>query len=90
MGLDLGVVNFASVSFYTANRNKNYVISGRTLKSRITQLDNRIDRKKKELCIDVIKTIQSKKDKPASLYLPRFVEIREDKNTATSYEEIVG
>ena len=34
------------------------------------------------------KFIQSKKDKPASLYLPRFVEVREDKNTATSYEEI--
>ena len=30
------------------------------------------------------------KDTPASLYLPRFVEVREDKNTATSYEEIVG
>lgn len=36
------------------------------------------------------KFIQSKKDKPASLYLPRFVEGREDKNTATSYEEIIG
>ena len=36
------------------------------------------------------KFIQSKKDKPASLYLPRFIEVREDKNTATSYEEIVG
>ena len=30
------------------------------------------------------------KDKPASLYLPRFVEVREDKNTATGYVEIVG
>lgn len=63
MGLDLGVVNFASVSFYTANKDKNYVISGKTLKSRISQLDNRIDKKKKELCIETIKTIQSKKDK---------------------------
>ena len=36
------------------------------------------------------KFIQSKKDKPTSLYLPRFVEVREDKNTATSYEEIIG
>ncbi len=36
------------------------------------------------------KFIQSKKDKPASLYLPRFIEVREDKNTATSYEEIIG
>jgi hypothetical protein len=63
MGLDLGVVNFASVSFYTANRDKNYVISGKKLKSRITQLDNRIDKKKKELCIETIKLIQSKKDK---------------------------
>lgn len=36
------------------------------------------------------KFIQSKKDKPASLYLPRFIEVREDKNTATSYVEIVG
>ena len=36
------------------------------------------------------KFIQSKKDKPASLYLPRFVEVREDKNTATSYGEIIG
>lgn len=36
------------------------------------------------------KFIQSKKDKPASLYLPRFVEVREDKNIATSYEEIIG
>ena len=36
------------------------------------------------------KFIQSKKDKPASLYLPRFIEVREDKSTATSYEEIVG
>ena len=35
MGLDLGVVNFAAVSFYTANREKNYVISGKTLKSKI-------------------------------------------------------
>ena len=63
MGLDLGVVNFATVSFYTANRDKNYVISGKTLKSRINNLDIKIDKKKKELCIDVIKTIQSKKDK---------------------------
>ena len=63
MGLDLGVVNFATVSFYTANRDKNYVISGKTLKSRIHNLDVKIDKKKKELCIDVIKTIQSKKDK---------------------------
>jgi hypothetical protein len=67
MGLDLGVVNFASVSFYTANRDKNYVISGKTLKSRIRQLDNRIDKKKKELCIETIKTIQSKKDKKEEL-----------------------
>ncbi len=37
MGLDLGVVNFAAVSFYTANRDKNYVISGKSIKSRITQ-----------------------------------------------------
>jgi putative transposase len=51
------------VSFYTANRDKNYVISGKTLKSRINNLDVKIDKKKKELCIDVIKTIQSKKDK---------------------------
>jgi len=63
MGLDLGVVNFAAVSFYTANRDKNYVISGKTLKSIINQLDNRIDKKKKELCIETIKVIQSKKDK---------------------------
>jgi len=63
MGLDLGVVNFACVSFYTANRDKDYVISGKTLKSRVKQLDNRIDKKKKELCIEVIKNIQSKKDK---------------------------
>lgn len=63
MGLDLGVVNFAAVSFYTANRDKNYVISGKTLKSRISQLDHRIDKKKKELCIETIKLIQSKKDK---------------------------
>jgi putative transposase len=63
MGLDLGVVNFAAVSFYTANRDKNYVISGKTLKSRINNLDVKIDKKKKELCIDVIKNIQSKKDK---------------------------
>ena len=67
MGLDLGVVNFAAVSFYTANRDKNYVISGKTLKSRISQLDNRIDKKKKELCIETIKTIQSKKDKKEQL-----------------------
>jgi len=63
MGLDLGVVNFAAVSFYTANRDRNYVISGKTLKSRINNLDIKIDKKKKELCIDVIKNIQSKKDK---------------------------
>ena len=63
MGLDLGVVNFATVSFYTANRDKNYVISGKTLKSRIHNLDVKIDKKKKELCIEVIKNIQSKKDK---------------------------
>lgn len=63
MGLDLGVVNFAAVSFYTANRDKNYVISGTTLKSKISNLDMKIDKKKKELCIDVIKNIQSKKDK---------------------------
>ena len=44
----LGVVNFAAVSFYTANRDKNYVISGKTLKSRISQLDNRVDKKKKQ------------------------------------------
>ena len=63
MGLDLGVVNFAAVSFYTANRDKNYVISGKSLKSRISNLDVKIDKKKKELCIETIKLIQSKKDK---------------------------
>ena len=63
MGLDLGVVNFAAVSFYTANRDKNYVISGKSLKNRISNLDIKIDKKKKELCIETIKTIQSKKDK---------------------------
>ena len=63
MGLDLGVVNFAAVSFYTANRDKNYVISGKSLKNRISNLDIKIDKKKKELCIDTIKLIQSKKDK---------------------------
>lgn len=67
MGLDLGVVNFAAVSFYTANRDKNYVISGKTLKSRMNSLDVKIDKKKKELCIEVIKTIQSKKDKKEQL-----------------------
>lgn len=67
MGLDLGVVNFAGVSFYTANRDKNYVISGKTLKSRINNLDVKIDKKKKELCVDVIKLIQSKKDKKEQL-----------------------
>lgn len=56
-----------------------------------------LDRKKspeefigKIIEIQYNKFIQSKKDKPASLYLPRFVEVREDKNTTTSYEEIVG
>ncbi len=56
-----------------------------------------LDRKKspdefigKIIEIQYNKFIQSKKDKPASLYLPRFVEVREDKNTATSYEEIIG
>ena len=39
------------------------MISGKSLKSRISNLDVKIDKKKKELCIDVIKTIQSKKDK---------------------------
>ena len=61
MGLDLGVVNFAAVSFYTANRDINYVISGKSLESRINNLDLKIDKKKKELCIDLIKNIQSKK-----------------------------
>lgn len=67
MGLDLGVVNFAGVSFYTANRDKNYVISGKSLKNRISNLDIKIDKKKKELCIEIIKTIQSKKDKKEQL-----------------------
>lgn len=56
-----------------------------------------LDRKKspdefigKIIDIQYNKFIQSKKDKPASLYLPRFIEVREDKNTATSYVEIVG
>jgi IS605 OrfB family transposase len=67
MGLDLGVVNFAGVSFYTANRDKNYVISGKSLKNRISNLDIKIDKKKKKLCIEIIKTIQSKKDKKEQL-----------------------
>ena len=33
--------------------------------------------------------IKSKSKSTGSLFLPRFVEVREDKNTATSYEEIV-
>ena len=33
---------------------------------------------------------KSKSKSTDSLFLPRFVEVREDKNTATSYEEIVG
>ena len=34
--------------------------------------------------------IKSKSKSTDSLFLPRFVEVREDKNTATSYEEIIG
>ena len=34
--------------------------------------------------------IKSKSKSIDSLFLPRFIEVREDKNTATSYEEIVG
>ena len=34
--------------------------------------------------------IKSKSKSTDSLFLPRFVEVREDKNTATSYAEIVG
>lgn len=34
--------------------------------------------------------IKSKSKSTDSLFLPRFVEVREDKNIATSYEEIVG
>lgn len=34
--------------------------------------------------------IKSKSKSTDSLFLPRFVEVREDKNTATSYEGIVG
>ena len=34
--------------------------------------------------------IKSKSKSTDSLFLPRFVEVREDKNTATSYVEIVG
>ena len=34
--------------------------------------------------------IKSKSKSTDSLFLPRFVEVREDKNTATGYEEIVG
>lgn len=34
--------------------------------------------------------IKSKSKSTDSLFLPRFIEVREDKNTATSYEEIVG
>ena len=34
--------------------------------------------------------IKSKSKSTDSLFLPRFVEVREDKNTTTSYEEIVG
>lgn len=34
--------------------------------------------------------IKSKSKSTDSLFLPRFVEVREDKNTATSYEEVVG
>lgn len=67
MGLDLGIVNFAAVSFYTAKRDKNYVISGKILKSKINNLDFKIDKKKKELCIKVIRDIQSKKDKKEQL-----------------------
>lgn len=63
MGLDLGVVNFAAVSFYTDKRDRNYVVSGKILKSRINKLDGKIDNKKKDLCIELIKNIQSKKDK---------------------------
>lgn len=34
--------------------------------------------------------IKSKSKSTDSLFLPRFVEVRGDKNTATSYEEIIG
>lgn len=34
--------------------------------------------------------IKSKSKNTDSLFLPRFIEVREDKNTTTSYEEIVG
>ena len=34
--------------------------------------------------------IKSKSKTTDSLFLPRFIEVREDKNTATSYVEIVG
>lgn len=34
--------------------------------------------------------IKSKSKNTDSLFLPRFIEVREDKNVATSYEEIIG
>ena len=67
MSLDLGVVNFAAVSLFTANRDINYVISAKKLKHNINKLDNKIDNKKKELCVEVIKNVQSKKDKKEQL-----------------------
>ena len=43
MSVDLGVVNFATVCYFTENKNTNLVISGKKLKHKIDTLDGRID-----------------------------------------------
>ena len=77
MGIDCGLVNFASVSIYNQHRDLNYVVSGRTLKNKIIKIDTKLDQKKSNLTTEEIKAIQSKKDKNQQLTRVELTQLKQ-------------
>ena len=77
MGIDCGLVNFASVSIYNQHRDLNYVVSGRTLKNKIIKIDTKLDNAKSNLTTEEIKAIQSKKDNGQQLTRVELTQLKQ-------------
>ena len=89
MGIDCGLVNFASISIYNQYRDLNYVVSGRTLKNKIIKIDTKLDQKKSNLTTEEIKAIQSKKDKNQQLTRVELTQLKQFHRDLSSNKELI-
>ena len=89
MGIDCGLVNFASISIYNQHRDLNYVVSGRTLKNKIIKIDTKLDQKKSNLTTEEIKIIQSKKDNGQQLTRIELTQLKQFHRDLSSNKELI-